>query len=243
MSSIQVIDIKKYGLALLCVVSWHFHIMAQPAKKADSLFANQRFSEAKAIYEKRLFQQKKTSPAALLKLAFLEEGLQNPVKTLFYLHQSYLLQPDARLKVRIEDLAAQNKFSGYSVDEADYAYFLYRVYGRNFELGLFSLATLIFLFLIFRKFKGVSLGYSPVFVILLLIPAAYMLNFHLPYKRAILQGDKIFMMSGPSSGASVMDVLEKGHRVEWLGEKDIWFEIKWNEKRGWVKKSDLLFFM
>lgn len=234
----------KKSILFLCFFIWATPlVVAQDLKKADSLFANQRFSDARNLYSQLFFQQKKTSPAALLKLAFMEEGLQNPVFALFYLHQYYLVKPDSRLKTRIEDLAAQNKFSGYSIDEADYAYFLYRNYGQKFDLALLGMASLIFVFLVYRKIKGVSLGYSPIFVILFLIPAAYLLNFHVPYKRAILDGEKIFLMSGPSSGSSVVDVLEKGHRVEWVGSEDIWFEIKWNEKRGWVKKSDLLFFM
>lgn len=233
-----------YFLLLLpLMLSIGVQVKAISLAKADSLFANQRFSDARTLYSTAFFEEKKTSQSALLKLAFLEEGLQNPVLTLFFLHQYYLFNPDSRLKNRIEDLASQNKFSGFSIDEADYGYFLYRVYGRWFELSLFGISVLIFLFLVYRKFRKVSLGYNPVFVILFLLPAAYLLNFHLPYKRAILKSDKIFLMSGPSSGASVVDVLSKGHRVEWIGSTDIWFEIKWNEKKGWVKKSDLLFFM
>jgi SH3-like domain-containing protein len=50
-------------------------------------------------------------------------------------------------------------------------------------------------------------------------------------------------MTDPSAGSSVVAVLEKGHRVEWMGEQDVWLEIRWNEKTGWVKKSSLLFFL
>jgi uncharacterized protein YgiM (DUF1202 family) len=42
---------------------------------------------------------------------------------------------------------------------------------------------------------------------------------------------------------TLLGTLEKGHRVEWIGENDVWYEIKWNEKKGWVKKSGLLFFL
>lgn len=226
-------------LTLLVGVSCH----ATSLQKADSLFASQRFTDARTMYSHAFFDEKKTSPAALLKMAFMEEGLQKPDLTIFFLHQYYLFRPDSRVKNRIEDLSSQNKFSGYSIDEADYGYFLYRVYGQRVEIGLFAIACFIFFFMIFRKFKKVTLGYTPIFILFFLISAGYLLNFRLPYKRAVLHGDKIFLMSGPSSGSSVLDVLGNGHRVEWVGSNDIWFEIKWNEKRGWVKKSDLLFFM
>jgi len=228
------------------MVSPFLTITGQPEKlfrKADSLFANQRFSDARNLYASLFFEQKKSTPANLLKLAFIEEGMENTVMSIFYLHQYYLFRPDAQVKAKIEEMATQNKLVGFSVDEADYAYFLYRVYGPYLELGLLAFAVLIFLFLLYRKINKVSLGYTPVFTFIFLVSAAYMLNFHIPYKRAVLSTDRIFLMSGPSAGSSVVDVLTKGHRVEWIGESDIWYEIKWNEKKGWVKKSELLFFM
>ncbi len=140
-------------------------------------------------------------------------------------------------------MANQNKFLGYSVDEADYAYFLYRSYRKWGQGLLLFMAFFMFCVLIFRKIKKASLGYSPVFTFIFLIASAYFYNFRLPYKRAILAEERIFLMSGPSGGASVVDVLGKGHRIEWIGENDIWCEIKWNDKKGWVKKSQLLFFL
>lgn len=231
-------------LAKLMVVS--LSVSAQQdrtLRKADSLFANQRFSDARALYASAFFNQKKSTPANLLKLAFIEEGMENPVMSIFYLQQYYLFRPDAQVKSKIEEMATQNKLAGFSVDEADYAYFLYRVYGPYLELGLLGLGMAVFLFLLYRRLNKVSLGYTPVFTFIFLISAAYLLNFHIPYKRAVLSGERIFLMSGPSAGSSVMDVLTKGHRVEWIGENDIWYEIKWNEKKGWVKRNELLFFM
>ena len=212
-------------------------------QKADSLFANQRFSEARDLYAAAFEQGKKTSKANLLKLAFLEEGRDNFLAAIYYLHQFYLLQPEAEVKQKIEDLATQQKFQGYSIDEADYGYFLYRTYVPLIENALLVIAVLVFIWLLVRKIRGVSLGYSPVFTLLFLAAAAYFNNFSLPYKRAILNGEKTLLMSAPSSGSKVEAVLDRGHRIEWITEKDVWLEIKWNEKKGWVKKSTLLFFL
>lgn len=212
-------------------------------EKGDSLFAAQRFSEAKKAYESAFFDQKTTSPADLLKLSFIEEGLEDKVMSIFFLHQFYLFRPNGAVKSKIEDMANQSKLSGFSMDEADYAYFLYRVYGPYAEAGLLSMAVFMFCIVIARAFKRRSLGYSPVFTFIFLLVAGYLYNFPIPYKRAILAEDKIFLMSGPSSGSSVLDVIDRGHRVEWVSHEDIWYEVKWNARKGWVKKSDLLFFM
>jgi hypothetical protein len=201
------------------------------------------FSESRALYSQAFNVQKRTSKSDLLKLAFMEEGRDNDVLAIYYLQQFYLFQPEKDVKIKIEEMASQNKFQGYSVDEADYAYFLYRTYSPLVEKGLLAISVGLFLFLIYRKIGGVSLGYSPVFTLLMLAVTAYFFNFSLPYKRAIIAKEKVFLMSGPSSGSSLLGVLDKGHRVEWVGEEDIWYEIKWNEKKGWVKKTGLLFFL
>lgn len=212
-------------------------------KKGDSLFAAQRFSEARNAYKMAFFQQKKTTPADLLKLSFIEEGMDDKMMSIFFLHQFYLFRPNGAVKSKIEDMAGQSKLAGYSMDEADYAYFLYRVYGPYVAAALLSMAVFLFCIVIARSVKRIPLGYSPIFTFIFLLAAGYLYNFPIPYKRAVLAEDQIFLMSGPSAGSSVVDVLSRGHRVEWIEQKDIWYEVKWNEKRGWVKKTDLLFFM
>jgi len=209
----------------------------------DSLFASQRFSESKEQYLKLFFERKVSTPSTLLKLAFIEESMDNFVMSIFFLHQYYLFNPNRAVKSKIEEMANQKKLNGYSIDEADYAYFLYRNYAQFLEAGFLIFSFILFLFLLNRKRKGVSLGYIPVFTLIFLFASAYFYNFHLPYKRAILLQDRALLMSGPSSGSSVIDVLSQGHRLEWIEENDIWLEVKWNEKKGWLKKSELLFFL
>jgi hypothetical protein len=210
--------------------------------RADSLYATQRYSAAADLYRQSLLQQRKISKADLLKLAFIEEGRDDEVMSIYYLHQFYLLQPLPEVRRKIEELAELNKLQGYSIDEADYAWFLYRRYAPQVEKALFGLAFLLFCFLLYRRIKGHSLGYSPIFTLLALGASAYFLNFSLPYKRAIINGEKMFFMSGPSSASTVLGTIDRGHRLEWIGQQDVWYEVKWNERKGWVKKSGLLFF-
>jgi hypothetical protein len=211
-------------------------------RKADSLYAVQRFSAAADLYRQSLFEDRKISKADLLKLAYIEEGRDNEVMSIYYLHQLYLLQPLQEVKRKIEEMAEHNKLQGYSIDEADYAWYLYRRYAPWVEKTLFGIAFMLFCFLLYRKIKGVSLGYSPVFTLIFLTASAYFLNFSLPYKRAIVGGEKMFLMSGPSSASTLLGSIDRGHRLEWIGRQDVWCEVNWNEKKGWVKESGLLFF-
>jgi hypothetical protein len=217
--------------------------LASPVlEKADSLYSAQRLSAAAELYRLSLDRDLKISKADLLKLAFIEEGRDDEVMSIYYLHQLYLLQPFQQVKAKIEEMAELNKLQGYSIDEADYAWYLYRRYAPWVEKALFGMSFLLFCFLLYRGFKGVSLGYSPVFTLLFLTASAYFLNFSLPYKRAIVGGEKMLLMSGPSSASTLLGTIDRGHRLEWLGQEDVWYEVKWNEKKGWVKKSGLLFF-
>lgn len=211
--------------------------------KGDSLFQVQRYSEAKSYYSKAFFEQKQSTPAVLLKLAFIEESLDNFVMAIFFLQQYYLFNPDKRVKNKIEELAYQNKLMGFSIDEADYAFFLYRSYRDSVQKVLLVLSAALFLFMSYRRYKGVSLGYSPVFTLLFVGITAFFINYSITYRRAMLAGDQVFLMSGPSAGSSVQAILSKGHRLEFISQSDIWFEVRWNDRIGWVKKSDLLFFI
>ena len=211
-------------------------------QKADSLYSAQRFSAAADLYRKSLFEERKISRADLLRLAFIEEGRDDAVMSIYYLHQLYLLQPLREVKRKIEEMAELHKLQGYSIDEADYAWYLYRRYAPWVEKALFGMAFILFCFLLYRRIKGVSLGYSPIFTLIFLSASAYFLNFSLPYKRAVIGGDKMLLMSGPSSASTLLGTIDRGHRLEWIGQQDVWYEVKWNEKKGWVKKSGLLFF-
>ena len=233
---------KLFLYAFILLKTGFFSTASPLLQRADSLYAAQRFSAAADLYRQSLQQERRISKADLLKLAFIEEGRDDEVMSIYYLHQFYLLQPLSGVKRKIEELAGLHKLQGYSIDEADYAWFLYRRYAPWVEKALFGMAFLLFCFLLYRKIKGVSLGYSPVFTLLFLSASAYFLNFSLPYKRAIVGGEKMFLMSGPSSASTVLGSIDRGHRLEWIGEQDVWYEVKWNEKKGWVKKSGLLFF-
>ena len=44
-------------------------------------------------------------------------------------------------------------------------------------------------------------------------------------------------MDGPSAGASVVDVVGDGHRVEVLGKNDVWLKIRWDDDVAYVKET------
>ncbi|MNC98048.1 Bacterial SH3 domain protein [compost metagenome] len=47
-------------------------------------------------------------------------------------------------------------------------------------------------------------------------------------------------MDGPSPGASVVSVVDEGHRVEVVGKMDVWYKVRWGEQTVFVRDHDLL---
>ena len=47
-------------------------------------------------------------------------------------------------------------------------------------------------------------------------------------------------MDGPSAGASVISVVNEGHRVEVVGKTDVWYKVRWGEDEVFVRDHSLL---
>lgn len=64
-------------------------------------------------------------------------------------------------------------------------------------------------------------------------------NFAHEGKLAIVTASDTYLMKGPSAGADVVEVVSKGHRVEVLGQKDVWVKILWNGHEAFIKSFNL----
>ena len=48
-------------------------------------------------------------------------------------------------------------------------------------------------------------------------------------KEGIIRNDNVFIMNEPSSGSDVHSVIDKGERVDIIGEGELWYEIEFRE--------------
>ncbi|MEO1654761.1 MAG: SH3 domain-containing protein, partial [Bacteroidota bacterium] len=58
--------------------------------------------------------------------------------------------------------------------------------------------------------------------------------------KGIIKLDRSYLMSAPSSGAQVVDIIQKGHRVNILGKQDIWYRIEWKGQELYIRASQML---
>ena len=81
-------------------------------KKADSLFQAKQYTQSFELYTSVL-KEKQYSPAMLLKMAYIQEGLGHTSMSLYYLHLYYLASHDDQALTKMEEIASKNGLEGY----------------------------------------------------------------------------------------------------------------------------------
>ncbi len=210
----------------------------QRLTNADSLFKLKKYTESLEIYEQILSEEDKATPQMLLKMAFIKEGLGDYSQALVYLNKYYLHTSDQQARTKMQDIAEENELEGY--DSSD-TRFVVGLINRHFAPvigGLLLIAGLLLGNVVYRKVKkkGNATPYAFGSIVILVCLAA-LLNLQLNKEQVIIIDNHAYIMSGPSSGADLIDVVKKGHRVELLDEQDPWVKIDWKGKEAYIRKN------
>jgi hypothetical protein len=209
-------------------------------KTADSLFQAKRYVQSFEHYE-QILQQKQFTPAMLLKMAYIQEGLLHTGRAMYYLNLYFIITNDKTALDKMKQLATKFNLQGYDTSDTDKIVSYYHDYYPYFTL---SLAAIVLFMLSLTFYTRLRLKRQPIasFIMVLLFTIA--LTTHLYYGEHITTGivanPSTYVMSGPSAGASVIDIVGDGHRVEILGQKDVWLRIKWDGEIAYVKQNALL---
>ena len=46
-------------------------------------------------------------------------------------------------------------------------------------------------------------------------------------------------MDAPSSGADLVRIIDKGHRVKVIDKKDVWVEIEWEGNIAYIRENNI----
>ncbi len=208
-------------------------------KTADSLFVQKRYTQALEHYQEILLQDQYT-PAMLLKMAFVNEGLNHIGPAMYYLNLYYLATSDKSTLPKMNELADKYNLEGYETTDTDRFWAFYLDYHLYISLAL---AALIVLMLSVVYHMRVKLHQRPVGSFAALAILAALLFIHQQYSthqtKGILSNASNYIMEGPSAGASVIDVVGDGHRVEIIGKKDVWMRIRWEDQTAYVKENSV----
>lgn len=209
-------------------------------RTADSLFNSKRYTQSIEHYEE-ILKQKQYTPAMLLKMAYVKEGLLQIGPALYYLNLYYIATRDKTALEKMNELASKYNLEGYETSEADNIISYYHDYHLYINAVIGALMILMLSFSFYTKFR---LKKRPIIATVMLAVFAVLLMVNLNYGEhmttGIVASPSTYIMSGPSAAASVIEIIGDGHRVTIIGEKDVWLKVRWNDADGYIKQNALL---
>ena len=208
-------------------------------EEADSLYANKRYTEALEIYS-ALYDNRQATPAMLLRMAFIHEGLNKDVEAIYFLYQYYELTADRKVLNKIAELADANDLEGYVFTDTDFLLNVYKKYHHTIVAVLASLALLMVV-LAWRQRKHGSRPISVLIVQCVFLLLFFALSNNLfEKKQGIVSSQYTVMMTAPSAAAKPVATLQKGQKVDILGKKEVWSVVRWGNQKGYIRNTRIL---
>ena len=204
---------------------------------ADSLFQAKRYTQSLEHYEE-ILRQRQYTPAMLLKMAYVNEGLNQIGSAMYYLNLYYIATNDKKVVNKMDELAKKFDLHGYETTDSDRFWSFYL--DNHLYLSI-AIAALMILVLSIMYYTRMRLHTRPVSSTIALVILIITLFVHQQYAgtrtRGIIFNASTYLMTGPSAGATVIGVVGDGHRVEVIGKKDVWLQIEWDNDVAFVKEN------
>lgn len=207
---------------------------------ADSLFQNKEYLAAQAIYRQILNSGKQYSPQMLLKMAYTEEALHHFSESMYYLNLYYNLHPNRNVLRKMEEVAQTNGLIGYEYRDIDFFLTQFKKYYLKLLEFMLIIAVATVTIMVLKReqqfFK--STGFRVAFLIYLAF-IAYFINFFTFRNQGITTTPQAALMASPSAGSKWVGTLGKGNRLTISGERDIWYEVTWQDQKAYIRKQNL----
>jgi hypothetical protein len=208
--------------------------------RADSLFQQKRYTQSFEVYQS-ILDRHEYSPAMLLKMAYIQEGLNHIAQSVYYLNLYYRVTQDETVLLKMEEVANKYRLEGYAPSEAETLYVLYRQHHLKITLGIVVTLVFIFTLISVQRVRYQKRPYAAG-ALLLIFSTVLLLHLHWGEGRtnAIISKNNTYIMDGPSAGASVVSIVRDGHRVKMKGKNDVWVKVEWGDKDAYIKETNLL---
>jgi hypothetical protein len=218
----------------------HAQVFDYRLKMADSLYVKKQYTQSLELY-REIFQQHSYSPAMLLKMAYIEEGLGQNSLALYYINLYYEATHDDSALNKMEDMATKYNLKGYEFSRTDHTFAVIMDNKNAIITVLAAICLMLVAIMIYtvRKKKMrpyVSFSLFMLFVLLLI----GFTNRDLTGQKGIILNAPTYVMSGPSPGAKVVGIISEGNRVPIRGRHDVWVKVQWAGKNAYVKENQVL---
>jgi hypothetical protein len=227
-------------LLALCNYNANAQVFGYRLKMADSLYGKKQYTQSLDLY-REIFNQQSYSPAMLLRMAYIEEGLGQNHMALYYINLYYELTHDQSALDKMEDMAVRYSLSGYDVNRTDHTLAIIAE-NKPAIITVLSAICLVLIALMFYtiKKKKIKPYISFSFFILTAIFLIAFINRDLTPVNGITLNAPAFLMSGPSPASKVVGVVNEGHRLAIHGRHDVWVKVKWRDGVAYLKENQVL---
>ena len=207
-------------------------------QKADSLFNLKRYSESKILYDSIFYKENKYSNSMLLKMATIEESLDNYEKSIYYLELFQKNNNENKVLDKINDIVDDKNLNGFENSDKKIFINIYKKYRSNILALLLTLISIIFIVNLVRYFRKNVINFILPFFYISSVLSLLIINIK-PPSDAIVFKDYTFIMKEPSSGSDLYSILNKGDKLIVSKDLEVWYEIILDGKKRYVRKKNV----
>ena len=207
-------------------------------QKADSLFNLKKYSESKILYDSIFYKENKYSNSMLLKMATIEESLDNYEKSIYYLELFQKNKNENKVLDKINDIVDDKNLNGFENSDKKIFINIYKKYRSNILALLLTLISIIFIVNLVRYFRKNVINFVLPFFYISSLLSLLIINIK-PPSDAIVFKDYTFIMKEPSSGSDLYSILNKGDKLIVSKDLEVWYEIILNGKKRYVRKKNV----
>ncbi len=207
-------------------------------QKADSLFNLKRYSESKILYDSIFYKENKYSNSMLLKMATIEESLDNYEKSIYYLELFQKNKNENKVLDKINDIVDDKNLNGFENSDKKIFINIYKKYRSNILALLLTLISIIFIVNLVRYFRKNVINFILPFFYISSVLSLLIINIK-PPSDAIVFKDYTFIMKEPSSGSDLYSILNKGDKLIISKDLEVWYEIILDGKKRYVRKKNV----
>ncbi len=239
MKKIQTRFLKFLLLALISFSHSFGASYPEKIKTADSLFRAKQFTQSFDNYQ-LVLKDHHYSPAMLLKMAYIQEGLGHTGLCLYYLNLYFLASDDEQALTKMTEMAAKFRLEGYDFgSDFEIGHFM-RKYNQILALAFTSILVLLSAIIYYQKKRGKAPLFALIVMIIFSGLLLYQLNFLQGLQTGIIAKSPSYLMTGPSAGSSVAGIAGEGHQLILLGKEDIWMKVQWKGQEVYIKEMNVI---
>ncbi|WP_296621254.1 hypothetical protein [Marivirga sp.] len=205
--------------------------------KADSLYEKKQYISAIKIYEK-IYNEGNSSPAMLLKLARIEEGMGNLGHSMYYLEKYYQFTKDEKVIDYLKETSESKNAVGFDYGLGYQADLFYKEWKIYFQL-FFSIIIFLGIGMMIKHQNSTQKkkSYFTIALIPLLIVA--FLNNYSGKSEAIITNTPSYLLEGPSSGANLVEKVNAPAKIQVKDQVDVWSKVIFEDKEAYIKTSQI----